>query len=61
MFNNPVNQQQVMTLVRQMHPGNPQHLLKHFQGATSRPYGYLVFDLKPFTPENLRMRTDIFD
>ena len=61
MFNNPVDQQQVMTLARQMHPGNPQHLLKHFQGATYRPYGYLVIDLKPFTAEHLRMRTDIFD
>ena len=30
MFNNPVDQQQVMTLARQMHPENPQHLLKHF-------------------------------
>ena len=61
MFNNPVDQQQVMTLARQMYPGNPQNLLKHFQGATSRPYGYLVIDLKPFTPEHLRMRTDVFD
>ena len=61
MFKNPVDQQQVMTLARQMYPGNPQNLLKHFQGATSRPYGYLVIDLKPFTPEHLRMRTDVFD
>ena len=60
MFNNPVDQQQVMTLARQMYPGNPQNLLKHFQGATFRPYGYLVIDLKPFTPEHLRMRTDVF-
>ena len=61
MFNNPVDQQQVMTLARQMYPGNPQNLLKHFQEATSRPYGYLVIDLKPFTPEHLRMRTNVFD
>ena len=61
MFNNPVDQQQVMTLAQQMYPGNPQNLLTHFQGATSRPYGYLVIDLKPFTPEHLRMRTDVFD
>ena len=29
MFKNPVDQQQVMTLARQMYPGNPQNLLKH--------------------------------
>ena len=61
MFKNPVDQQQVMTLARQMYPGNPQNLLKNFQRTTSRPYGYLVIDLKSFTPENLRMRTDVFD
>ena len=61
MFNNPVDQQQVMTLARQMFPGNSQHLMRHFQAATSVPYGYLVIDLKPFTPEHLHMRTDVFD
>ena len=61
MFNNPVDQQQVMTLARQMYPGNSLHLMRHFQTDTSVPYGYLVIDLKPFTPEHLRMRTDIFD
>ena len=44
-----------------MYPGNSQHLMRHFQAATSVPYGYLVIDLKPFTPEHLRMRTDVFD
>ena len=33
-FNNPVDQQQVMTLARQMYPGNSQHLMRHFQAAT---------------------------
>ncbi|KAK3084610.1 hypothetical protein FSP39_016240 [Pinctada imbricata] len=61
MFNNPVDQQQIMTLARQMYPGNPQHLMRHFKDATSRPYGYLVIDLKPFTAEHQRLRTDIFD
>lgn len=25
------------------------------------PYGYLVVDLKPFTPDHLRLRTDVLD
>ncbi|KAK3092712.1 hypothetical protein FSP39_006378 [Pinctada imbricata] len=56
-----VDQQQIMTLARQMYPGNPQHLIRHFKDATSKPYGYLVIDLKPFTTEHQRLRTDIFN
>ena len=61
MFNNPIDQQQIMTLARQMYPGNPQHLMRHFQAFTSKPYGYLLVDLKPTTQEGLRMRTNIFE
>ena len=59
LFNNPVDQQQVMTLARQMYPGDTQRLLRHFKAATSIPYGYLVLDLKPYTPVHLRLRTDV--
>jgi hypothetical protein len=59
LFNNPVDRQQVMTLARQMYPENPQYVLRHFKEATSKPYGYLLIDLKPTTPEHLRMRRDI--
>lgn len=30
MFNNPIDQQQVMTLARQMYPSDPQRLMRHF-------------------------------
>lgn len=61
MFNNPVDKQQVMTLARQMYPENSQHLMRYFKEATSKPYGYLLIDLKPTTPEHLRLRTDALD
>lgn len=61
LFINPVGKQQIMTLFRQMYPENSQHLLRHFKEATSKPYGYLLVDLKPTTPEHLRMRTDIIN
>lgn len=61
LFNNPVDKQQIMTLSRQMYPENSQHLLRHFKEATSKPYGYLLVDLKPTTPEHLRVRTDIMN
>ena len=61
LFNNPVEGQQVMTLARQINPKNLSELLSHFEDAISRQYGYLLVDLKRTTPEELRMRTKIFD
>ena len=60
-FNNPVDKQQVMTLARQMYPNDPKHLLRHFEDAVCQRYGYLLVDLKPTTPEHLRMRTNVLD
>ena len=34
--------------------------MKRFEQATSKPYGYLVVDLKASTPEQDRLRSDIF-
>ena len=35
--------------------------MKRFEEATSRPYSYLVVDLKSSTPEQDRLRTNIFE
>ena len=35
--------------------------MKRFEEATSRPYGYLVIDLKSSTSEQDRLQTDIFE
>lgn len=56
-----MDRQQVMTLARQMYPDNTQYLLRHFKEATSKPYGYLLVDLKPTTPEHLRLRIDVLN
>jgi hypothetical protein len=34
-------------------------LLQKFDEATERPYAYLLVDLKPTTPDSLRLRTDV--
>ena len=56
---NPVDWQQVMTFAREMYPENPQHLMRHISAATSKPYGYLMVNLKPTIPEALRLCTDV--
>lgn len=55
LLNDPVDKQQILTLSRQMHLENPQHLLRHIKEATSKPYEYLMVDLKPTPPEHLRI------
>jgi hypothetical protein len=59
LLSNPIDRQQIMTLARQMYPNNPQHFMSHFQEAISRPYGHLVVDLKPTTPEASHLRNDV--
>ena len=60
LFNNPVDKQSIMTLARQMYPKKTQYFLEKFENATKQPYGYLLIDLKTTTPEELRLRNDIF-
>ena len=59
LFNNPVDRQAVTTLGRQMYPSRRNFLLQKFDEDTERPYGYLLVDLKPTTPDSLRLRTDV--
>lgn len=57
LFKNPRDRSQVDVLSRQL--SSP--LLKYaYENATQPPYGYLLIDLNPRTPEGLRYRTDIF-
>ena len=61
LFANPRDKTQVRTLAYQMYPQNPRFLVDAFEDATSRPYGYLLLDLRPDTPSSVRVRTDIFN
>lgn len=61
LYKNPRDKLQIESLARQMYPKHPKFLVAAFEDATSRPFGYLVVDLKPQTPDSLRLRTDIFN
>ncbi|XP_049341305.1 uncharacterized protein LOC125805028 isoform X2 [Astyanax mexicanus] len=60
LFKNPRDKLQINVLARQMYPRNSKYFLECFQDATSRPYGYLLVDLKASTPEDLRLRSGLF-
>ena len=59
-FKSPRDSSQVNHLARQMFPGHVKYMQEAFEDATKRPYGYLFCDLKPETPTDFRLRTNIF-
>merc|ERR1711973_1047339 len=42
-----------------MYPGGTETFMRKYEEAVSRPYGYLLVDLKPNTPERCRLRTNV--
>jgi hypothetical protein len=60
LFKNPRDSAQIAHLGRQIFPERAKYFREAFTDATSHPYGYLLVDLKTTTPDDLRLRTDIF-
>lgn len=59
LFKNPRDQQQIAVLARQMYPSNPETLLSKYREATEHPFGYLIIDLKPDTPDSERLKINM--
>ena len=59
-FNNPRDQQQITVLARQMYPGQSEKFLNTYRMATSKPFGYLLIDLKPDTSNDKRLWPNVF-
>lgn len=53
------DKQQIRVFARQVSPGDPIQFLEAYEDATSKPFGYILLDLKPDTPDHLRLRTRI--
>ena len=60
LFKYPRDSSQVTHLAKQMFPGHTKYMQEAFQDATSRSYAYLLCDLKPETPTDFRLRTNVF-
>ena len=60
LFKSPRDSSQVNHLARQIFPGNVKYMTESFEDATARTYGYLLCDLRPETPNDFRLRTNIF-
>jgi hypothetical protein len=51
----------LITLSKQIYPGEPKFLLFAHNQVTNKPCHYILLDLNKNTPEELRVVTDIFD
>lgn len=60
-FKNARDMSKITHLAKQAFPGRVKYVQESFADATKRPYGYLLFDLKATTPDDLRLRTNIFE
>lgn len=58
-FKSPRDVHQVSVLGRQIYPQS-KHFMEAFNDATKNPFTYLLIDLKPETPDDLRLRACIF-
>lgn len=59
-FKNPRDRAQIQALARQLYPEDTRFLQEAYFNSTSEPHGYILLDLKQSTPDNLRVRTNIF-
>ena len=50
---------QILTLAKQMYPGQTDFFLNQYEKAVKRPFGYLLIDLKTTTQDNCRLRTSV--
>ena len=59
LFKNPRDKLQILTLAKQMYPGQTDFFLNQYEEAVKRPFGYLLIDLKTTTQDNCRLHTNV--
>lgn len=60
LFRNKRDESQIVRLAKQLCPDISKGFLECFQDATSEPFGYLVVDCDPKSPNEIKLRTKIF-
>ena len=58
-FKSPRDNNQIIMLAKQAYPHKSQYVMESYCNATSDPFGYLLFDFTPHTPDELRLRSNI--
>ena len=60
LFKSPRDMTQILHFGKQIFPAQAQYVSESFKSATEQAHGYLLFDLTQDTPDNLRLRSNIF-
>ena len=60
LFKNARDATQISHLAGQMYPGKSKFMIESYRDATSKPFSYLLVDLKPDTEDRFRLRSNIF-
>ena len=61
LFKNPRDQSIATVIARQMFPSKIKKFQAIYEDATAAPFSYLFIDLKPDTPEEVRLLSHIFN
>ena len=61
LFKNPRDMTQIRSLAQQMYPKQSWFLVDAFDDATSKPFTYILIDLRSDTPDEIRVRARMFD
>ena len=60
LFRSPRSNQQIMHLARQLFTGEKAKAMgRAFEDATEKPFSHFIIDLKPDTPQCLRLRSNV--
>lgn len=59
LMKNVRDKSQILSLARQLYPTNSKFLVDAYNDAVKDKFGYLFIDLKPDTPEKIRIRTRV--
>ena len=59
LFKNSRNKLQILTLAKQMYPGQTDLFLNQYEEAVQRHFGYLLIELKTTTQDNCRLQTNV--
>ena len=49
----------MLTLIKQMYPGQTDFFLNQYEEAIKRHFGYMLIDLKTTTQDSCRQRTNV--
>ena len=60
LFKCPRDVGQLMYLARQAFPGKGEYVKDAYRDCTSKRYGYIIWDFRGSTPDEYRLRSDIF-